>query len=198
MPSCANHPDIVSGLAVCSTCGGSFCPSCIISLQGRTVCAGCKGGVVQDIKSNAIEGLELAGRGARFGAQFIDGLLLIAAFLPLLLVLGLMSFTNQAVNQAIMAQVVSNLLPPILLTVYEALMLKSRGQTLGKIVAKIKVVQSDGSDLTTAQCWKRAASRGILAITQIGGVIDILMIFSAGRLCLHDRIAKTRVVNWKR
>lgn len=198
MPSCANHPDIVSGLAVCSTCGGSFCPSCIISLQGRTVCAGCKGGVVQDIKSNAVEGLELAGRGARFGAQFIDGLLMLLTVFPLLITIGLMSFTDPKINQGLLSQLVNNLLPVSLMCIYEALMLKSRGQTLGKMVFKIKVVQPDGSDLTTAHCWKRAGARSLLAITQIGGIIDILMIFAANRQTLHDRIAKTRVVAWKR
>ncbi len=198
MPTCANHPDIVSGLAVCSTCGGSFCPNCIISLQGKTVCAGCKGGVVQDIKSNASDGLDMAGRGARFGAQFVDGLLMMLSVFPILMVIGMWSLTDPKVNQQLAAQIVTNLLPAILFCAYEALMLQSRGQTLGKMVAKIKVVQADGSDLTTAQCWKRAGSRSLLAITQIGGIIDILMIFSANRQCLHDRIAKTRVVNWKR
>lgn len=198
MPSCANHPDVVSSLAVCSTCGGSFCPSCVISLQGKTICAGCKGDAVQDIKSNAIDGLELAGRGARLGAQMIDGILMTVAVFPILITVGLMSFTDPKINESVLSQIVSNLLPVTLLCIYEALMLKSRGQTLGKMLLKIKVVQLDSSDLTTAQCWKRAIVRSLLAITQIGGIIDALMIFSAKRDTLHDRFAKTRVVAWKR
>jgi uncharacterized RDD family membrane protein YckC len=81
---------------------------------------------------------------------------------------------------------------------YEALMLAKRGQTLGKMALKIKVVRDDGSDISAGQAWGRALSRSLMGITIILGFIDIIMIFSGTRTCLHDRMAKTRVVNWKR
>ena len=41
-------------------------------------------------------------------------------------------------------------------------MLSRRGQTLGKIALKIKVVRPDGSPITTGQAWGRSLLRGIM------------------------------------
>ena len=72
---CAIHPNVLTELSTCSRCGKSFCGDCIITLRGAVVCAGCKGAMVQDVKSGSVEGeLELAGRGARLWAAIIDGI----------------------------------------------------------------------------------------------------------------------------
>ncbi len=89
-------------------------------------------------------------------------------------------------------------LPAALWVIYEALMLASGGQTLGKKAAGTKVVNADGSDLRGSQAWSRAISRQLMSITYILGFIDSLMIFSEKRRTLHDRFGKTLVVNWKR
>ena len=198
MPSCANHPDVITGLGVCTSCGGTFCSSCYITLQGRTICAGCKGSTVQDIKSNVTDDLELAGTGTRFAAQFIDGMLMMVVFF-----VTAFAFTaatggkgGNAMASTIMTLV---LLPLVGFTTYEALMLQHRGgQTLGKMACKIRVVRVDGGELGAGQCWGRALARVLLQITRIGGLIDALMIFSENRATLHDRMAKTRVINWRR
>ncbi len=195
---CVNHPDVITGLAACTRCGRDFCPDCVISLRGQTVCSSCKGEVVKDVKSGSVAGeLDLASRGARFVASFIDGLIFLVPAVFIMLPMFLAAVKNPGANQG-MNFGWQNILIPAIAAVYEGVMLAKWGQTLGKMALKIKVVRSDGEPISSGQAWGRGLSRGLMAITQILGFIDILMIFSGARTCLHDRIAKTRVVNWKR
>ncbi len=198
---CANHPDVVTGLAACTRCGRDFCTDCVISLRGQTVCSACKSEVVQDVKSGTVDGdLDLASRGARFAAAFIDGLLYL---LPLAVIM--IPMIEEAAKHPVPVSSSptmnfgwQNFVVPAIATCYEGLMLAKWGQTLGKMALKIKVVRSDGEPISAGQAWGRGLSRGLMAITQIVGFVDIVMIFSGPRTCLHDRFAKTKVVNWKR
>jgi uncharacterized RDD family membrane protein YckC len=93
--------------------------------------------------------------------------------------------------------------------VYSLVLVYLYGQTLGKRTMDIRVVRTDGSRVGLA----RVVFLRWLAVGLIGGMIgsftsalhlpnigflisliDCLMIFGAARLCLHDRIADTRVV----
>lgn len=200
MPACRNHPNIIDGVTACSRCGGAFCANCLISLQGKPVCAGCKGEQVRDIASGVNDQAELAGRWARWGGAIVDSIVvMVPAWMVTFAVMRAFTLGPKEPGTLFGASdVISQLLIISLAVVYEAQMLKRRAQTLGKIVTKIAVVSDDGQPLTSRQCWTRAISRGLLALSQIGGIIDILMIFGKDRRTLHDRIAKTRVVTWKR
>ena len=73
-------------------------------------------------------------------------------------------------------------------------MLSARGQTLGKMAMKVKVVAADGAELTTGQAWGREITRSILGFLYI---VDYLpAFFTKEKTTLHDLAAKTRVVNW--
>ncbi|MBA3709186.1 MAG: RDD family protein [Planctomycetes bacterium] len=194
---CLNHPDVITGLENCSRCGKEFCGDCVITLRGQTICAACKAEKVQDIKSGAETGeLDAASRGARLGAAIVDTLVAVAIILPLFFALGVFSHVPPKVGSPMW--LTQNVLPAVLLMIYEALMLKARGQTLGKMALGLKVVTPDDGEITAGQAWGRAASRSLMGLTQILGLVDALFVFSKPRTCLHDRIAKTRVVNWKR
>jgi uncharacterized RDD family membrane protein YckC len=198
---CANHPDVVADLSTCARCGKSFCPDCVISLQGQTVCAACKNERVQDIKSGSTqEDLELAGPGARFVGAFIDGLVFVIPVFAIAIPLGMMAAQSGARTgeMPLGATLAIMIIPSVGAVAYEALMLTARGQTLGKMVAKTKVVRPDGSNISAGQAWGRAVSRILMGATRILGLIDALMVFSKERTTLHDRIAKTRVITWKR
>ena len=197
MPSCANHPDILLDLQTCSRCGGSFCRDCVITLQGQQICAGCKGERVRDIASGVSDQADLASRGARLGAAIVDGLILMLPIVGLSLAFGTINVSNGE-KAGLGAEILVQVLALGIATVYEAVMLKMRGQTLGKMAMKIAVVRPDGRPLTTGQCWGRSLTRGVLNATQIGGLIDALFIFSAKRATIHDRVSSTQVVNWKR
>jgi uncharacterized RDD family membrane protein YckC len=186
---CPNHPDVVSGLATCARCGIEFCSDCVIELDGSPYDAACKEEQIRDLKSGTAE-IDLASAGRRFAGIFVDGLV----FLPLSAVLIYFYWGRPVYDQF----VVRSVLPAALWVVYEALMLKSGGQTLGKKAVKIRVVNADGSDLKGGQAWTRAISRQLMGVTQILGLVDALMVYSQGRRTLHDRFGKTMVVNAKR
>ena len=78
-------------------------------------------------------------------------------------------------------------------------LLGTRGQTLGKIVAGTRIVALDGSRVG----FLRAVFlRGVLPtlcgrVPVVGpffGLVDTLMIFGKDKRCLHDQMAGTKVV----
>src|SRR5437763_4642776 len=128
--ACRNHPDVVDGLRYCSRCGQAFCPDCLVNIRGNSYCATCKGEQLLDLSSGVDHNvLELAGIGRRFGALFIDSLLLslpviVVAVLGVAIAASSKDFNPLFIQPAILAVIA-------LYVVYEALMVGSRGQTLG-------------------------------------------------------------------
>lgn len=144
-----------------------------------------------------------ADRGQRFVAAFLDGLLTF----PLWGVLTIVVMKANPLFGGIFTNVLDALTLPVILAVavvaiaIAAVQLQgflTRGQSLGKRAVAIKVVRLDGS-LPTLQTlfWRTIVWQLIARIPFIGGFIglaDPLAIFGAENLCLHDRLAKTRVV----
>ena len=77
--------------------------------------------------------------------------------------------------------------------------LVTRGQTIGKMLCKLRIVRTDGSK---ADAFRLLGLRyGIGSLTgvvsgfaMIYGLIDSLLIFRGSRQCLHDTIADTKVI----
>lgn len=206
---CKNHPLAEENLNKCERCRQSFCPDCVVELKGQFYCADCKGEAVKDMQSGVgTDGLELAGLGARFAAAFIDGLLMLIPGLLLMAVLGVGVLGMGAAGAGALGVGVATIIYLVVVlgisVAYEGLMLSSRGQTLGKMAIKIKVVTPEGHDISTGQAWGRAGVRllfnivGNIPFMQWAYLVDILFIFGAERTCLHDKVAKTRVVKWER
>jgi uncharacterized RDD family membrane protein YckC len=203
---CLNHPEIVTGLQTCARCGGQFCENCIITLRGEPICADCKNESVRDIKSGVDnDDLVLASRGARLGAQFVDGLVFAPIWIGLSYAFGMFD-AEQAPTLKLFDPKAAMLgvLLSILVAIYTFLMLKARGQTLGKMAANVKVVSADGEDMDTQQVAKRVGFNfvfGLIGVIPVIGalpmVIDSFFIFSDDRTTLHDRFAGTRVVKSK-
>jgi len=176
--SCANHAEVEEALRTCARCGASFCADCVVVLQGDEVCAGCKEERLLDLLSGVRRGLPLASWRRRVGALIIDrGILWIAFFWALFVTNELfISWTAYGVY-----------------VLYEGIMLRLRGQTLGKIIMRVRVVRADGAPLNAKQAWGRALLRGIFAsVLQI--VDDVPALVTAQKTCLHDMLARTRVV----
>ena len=192
--SCRNHPEVIEGLRYCSRCGQAYCPDCLVTIRGNTYCATCKAEQVRDLTSGVDRNtLELAGIGRRFGALFIDGLIL-SLPVTLIIVLGVVAVSSNSNFNPLWIQP-GLLLVIALYVVYEALMLGSRGQTLGKMAMKIRVVRPDGTAISKGQAWGRSFMRQILASCL--SIFNYLpAFFTKERTCLHDLVANTRVVNW--
>jgi uncharacterized RDD family membrane protein YckC len=58
---------------------------------------------------------------------------------------------------------------------------------------RMKIVRPDGTRITTGQAWGRALSRWALNFLYFVDWITIF--FTRERLCVHDMLAKTRVIN---
>src|SRR5258708_31367801 len=195
---CRNHWDVVEGLRQCSRCGQTFCRDCLVGINGRPYCAGCKNEQLLDVRSGVAmaANLDLADPGRRFVALLIDGFITGIPFIVLMTVAMVSIFSaNRMTPETILWFQPLMWLLVVGQFVYEGLMLAARGQTVGKIAMKIKVVRPDGSDISTGQAWGRAAMRHILASCLC--IINYLpAFFTQEKTTLHDMVASTRVVNW--
>ena len=154
---------------------------------------------------------DLASRWQRLGAALLDFLPTVAALVPFFI--GIM--TKALSGQAIAAPDGVNPLTPflaagrlgvvslVLLTVVLATqwtLLGVRGQTLGKIVARIRVVRVDGSRASflhtvVARNWPFFLCGLFLGNAgSIVGTLDMLFVFRRDKRCLHDLMAGTKVV----
>ncbi|SDY26353.1 Uncharacterized membrane protein YckC, RDD family [Lysobacter sp. yr284] len=145
---------------------------------------------------------ELADRGIRLVAAIIDGVILMVLLVPLMFIGGYMDAVMQAAQtgqQPYGLQIAWGVGALLLFFAVQYLPLSQSGQTWGKKVMKIKIVDQDGNkpDLVTLMGKRYLFQNGIGLIPCLGGLIslvDVLMIFRQDRRCLHDQIAGTRVV----
>ncbi len=192
MLACRNHPDVIEGIRHCSRCGGPFCNDCLVTINGLLYCGTCKNEQLLDVRSGVDRTtLNLAGIGKRFGAIFIDGLII---NLPMyFLIFGLMFSTMDQHGQP--NPMINFISIPFMFVnfFYEALMLQmKKGQTLGKMALKVRVVRADGSPITNGQAWGRAAMKLVLGCLWIVDYIPAF--FTKEKTTLHDMAAGTRVV----
>ena len=192
--NCANHPVVSEGVFRCSRCGIPYCSDCLVTLQGRQYCARCKGERMTDLRSGVdATQVQLAGVGRRFAAVWIDGLVIglpVGIAILVFVIPAMVSGGSQAPPNWF--GWVGYVSWPFYL-VYEALMLKARGQTLGKMAVGIKVVQPGGVPISAGQAWGRAVVRQLFF--SFLSLIDVLpVLFTQEKTCIHDMAAKTRVV----
>lgn len=83
----------------------------------------------------------------------------------------------------------------IAIFIVQTILLATRGQTIGKIVMKIRIVDADTGEHPGG--WRiimlRVIAHTILILTIIYLPIDSLFIFRKDRRTIHDLIAQTRV-----
>jgi uncharacterized RDD family membrane protein YckC len=190
---CRNHIDVALGVRRCARCGTPFCPDCLVEISGRPYCATCKSEQLLDVRSGVDRSqLQYATILRRFGAVFVDGLLVAV---PMYALLGVLIFVPASQGQPV--NPLFNLIgiPFALLSLaYEGLMLQFKnGQTLGKMALKVRVVRPDGSPMSTGQVWGRVVMRTVLGCLWIVDYIPAF--FTQEKTTLHDMIAGTRVVD---
>jgi uncharacterized RDD family membrane protein YckC len=156
---------------------------------------------------------QLADRGVRFLAMLADSAITLVACLPAMSLIIQLIKVKMAENQgdeAVAAEVEAMMEsinwtgPIITLVLLLALMianlyfLTTRGQTLGKMVCKIKIVDMAGQNPGFVKAvLLRGVVPGIIGAL-VGPIfsllVDPLFIFRGDRRCVHDLIAGTRVV----
>lgn len=138
----------------------------------------------------------LPSRWLRLAASLLDGVtMLIATFVPMWY-LGLWDLDRAATLQE---EAVSAALHALAFAIVNIHLLATRGQTVGKLVCRIRIMGSDGRP---AGLW-RILLRRELPFFIVGGfqklalllLVDVLFIFRRDRRCVHDLLADTIVVH---
>ncbi len=141
-----------------------------------------------------LEDGQLASRGKRLAAAFLDGMVIYFVTFCLTLFLEKWNYINSPLI-VLIAQIVVNIAVFLLIHGY---FLKTKGQTIGKKLAAIRIADLNGNVPSFATLiLRRYLSGGLLMLIPFIGLLDILFIFRADRRCLHDLIAGTKVVDAK-
>ena len=152
---------------------------------------------VEDVGASAAG--TLAERGARLGAALIDVVIALLVFGVAALVTPINIFKIPASNGITSMLLLNLALGFLAFVAVHGYLLATRGQTVGKLLLKIRIVRSDGSRASFARLvgLRYLTTSIITAIPVVGsfyGLADALFIFRATRKCLHDNIADTIVV----
>jgi uncharacterized RDD family membrane protein YckC len=178
----------------CSECGKRFSVDDLIHYQDALICSVCKPLFVQKIKEGvAISGsLEYAGFWIRFGAKFIDGIILMVVNMATALLSGIMMGTSPSQTVAIVLGVTIQLLNIAIPAAYTTWFIGKFGATPGKMACKLRVVTSDGGRVS----YPRALGRNFAEWLSwmIMGIGYLMAAFDDEKRTLHDRICDTRVV----
>ncbi|MEN9636399.1 MAG: hypothetical protein RL077_4803 [Verrucomicrobiota bacterium] len=133
----------------------------------------------------------------RGAARLIDGLaqglitLVVAAVVALVLAqTGLLG--AEGIGTLIAGQIVGQLLSSLACLWYEVFFIQKYQATPGKMALGLKIVRTDGTDLSVSRIIGRYLGSTLSAITL--GIGFIIAAFDAERRTLHDRLADTRVI----
>jgi len=177
-----------SAAAACSQCGRLFPADDMVSYENRYVCADCKPAFFQKIKEGAVVTgqREYAGFWIRFGAKFIDGIIMNVVSRLVLLVMGF------ALTDPDTAPIIGGGVSLVLNAAYFIYFTGKFGATLGKMACKIEVIRPDGTPMTFGSATGRYFAELLSSLTL--GIGYIMAAFDEEKRALHDRICDTRVV----
>lgn len=133
---------------------------------------------------------ELASRLDRLLAKFLDNLAIIAVWVSTVFLGGVLDDSGNLM----VVLFVSGLLG---LLIYQAFLLTTRGQTVGKIAMKIRIVRVDAGEnggFKTNFLLRSVLNFIIAFCIPFYGLVDTLLIFTESKRCIHDRLAGTKVI----
>ncbi|WP_044875375.1 RDD family protein [Pseudomonas sp. LFM046] len=141
----------------------------------------------------------LASRWTRLGAALIDGLIMSLATVPVAYLSGSFAAAQQGIEPSLGQQLLSLVVGLAAFLLVNGHFLKNYGQTLGKRLLKIAIVDLDGKvPELVGLLLKRYLVWWLVVYVPIVGMLvvlaDYLFIFRSDRRCLHDLLAGTRVV----
>lgn len=147
--------------------------------------------------------LQLATPSERFGGAFIDGLINAVVIVPLMYLTGFMG-TDASGHPAKTDFLHTAMFAAIGFAFFAAIQwkfLKATGQTIGKKVAKTRIVTMEGKKPEIGDLLgKRYLFMNFLGVIPVvGGVlalVNALFVFRKDRRCIHDQVAGTQVVKF--
>lgn len=148
---------------------------------------------------------DLASPGMRFGARAIDTVIGIAVYMVIFMIVFATNDINLDVDEIEVpdgAALTLRWMPVLIWGIYEVGLIGTRGQTVGKMAMRIKVISASGED---PPAWGPTAIRWavlVLPMTLIPDIIGLTISLVIGvwfawdrnRQGLHDKAASTYVV----
>jgi uncharacterized RDD family membrane protein YckC len=186
---------VAADTEACTQCGRRFARDELMRFERDRVCAQCKPLYLQKLKEGVRPATQLAYAGfwIRFGAKFIDGLIvgvpiLILAFffMPNMLKVT----PGQQPNLG--ATCLFELLAWGISIAYSVYFVGKHGATPGKMVLHLKIVRPDGGKVTYGRALGRLFAELLSGLILYIGYI--MAAFDEEHRSLHDRICDTRVV----
>ena len=147
--------------------------------------------------------IALAGRGSRLGAVLIDSVILIPLLIGIAMVTGFWDyFITRATNGiplSLNENLIAFLVGQSLFLLLNGIFLANHGQTIGKRIMKVKIVDMEGKQVGILKIYslRYLAFSLISQIPVAGGllsIINVLSIFGKPRKCLHDFLTGTQVI----
>ena len=157
----------------------------------------------------------LARRWERFVASLVDGIAIMLIYTPIQIATGYFA-RQMAQNVSIIESLAMSFIFILIFALLQGYLLYSRGQTIGKMLLSIQAVDSRSGRLLPffrvfflRHFWLMPVMLlmmvfPILSPLQLGGlvlgvltIVDVLLVFSEQRRCLHDYIAGSIVVEYR-
>ncbi len=183
--------------ARCTECGRAYDPDDLIRFDDARICAACKPLFTQKLREGVSTQTTLVYGGfwIRFGAKFIDSLLIIAVNMAIGFVFGFSAGMIGLIDgsgESLMIDIFVQLMNIVVPAIYATFFLGRYGATLGKMACGLKVVRPDGGPIS----YPRALGRYFAEILSgmILGIGYLMAAFDSEKRSLHDRICSTRVV----
>ena len=146
---------------------------------------------------------ELAGRGSRLGAVIIDSIIIIPTLIGIAMITGfwdeIMPRMASGIPLSLKENLIMFLVGQSIFLILNGSFLANYGQTIGKRVMKIKIVDMEGNNLGLIKLYSlRYLTFSLFSQIPVAGglisLVNVLFIFGKERRCLHDRLAGTQVL----
>ena len=142
---------------------------------------------------------KLASRWKRLGGSLMDGLISSVIIFPFMFITGVFQRALRGQEMTIEQHITLVIFSWVIFLILNGYLLANRGQTIGKVVVKTKIVDLDGNIPSFGKLlFLRYLVIGLVSQIPIFGgfvgLVNALFIFGKERRCLHDYIAGTRVV----
>lgn len=136
----------------------------------------------------------LATPGSRFAAKFIDTSCLVAVLLGGIFLMAIEGDDFGPLSTLGLLFMVAGL---VAICIADIVFLQKNGQTIGKKLCNIKIVNNDGSKVGVSKVVvvRFLATRFLSNFVPFFGLVDALFVFREDRRCIHDMMAGTAVVD---
>jgi predicted Zn finger-like uncharacterized protein len=179
--------------ANCSVCNCLFPQDEMARFGASWVCAACKPGYVQMLAQGKPRPGEVryAGFGIRFGAKFLDGLILGAVSLLISAAVGFL-LPKSSPKLIVAASGLTFILQTCIYAAYSGYFLHKNRATPGKMACGLEVILPGGGQISFMRGVGRYFAELLSSV--ILGIGYLMVLFDAEKRSLHDRICDTRVV----